>query len=58
MTRLFKHFFIVRYLVKSRFFLNSGGGSGGGGARGAGRGAGRGDTELINYTKICRFSIH
>ena len=57
MTRLFKHFFIVRYLIRADFSLIVVV-EVGGGARGAGRGAGRGDTELINYTKICRFSIH
>ena len=54
MARLFKSFFIVRYLVKSRFCLNKGDGSGGGGW---GR-TGGGDTELINYTRICQFPIH
>ena len=55
MARFFKYFFIVRYLVKSRFFLNRGDGSGG---RAGGGGGGGGDTELINYTRICLFSIH
>ena len=55
-ARLFKYFFIVKYLVKSRFFFNRGDGSGGGGQEGGGGGGG--DRELINYTRICQFSIH